>query len=124
MNFKLPKELKITNSSTGSIISISSIIAVVSSVFTYLRFDKLTAEYRIIILLSICLLIAIIDIVILYLKDREKQYQYSCLEFLIENITNNTNNLKQEAANIRKENNKIMKEIKILKATSKIKANH
>ena len=81
MNSDLPKDLKISFKSPGSIISITTIIGIIFSLFGYFHFDKLDIKYRIIICLSIFLFIAVVDIVILYVRDRELQYKFSTLRF-------------------------------------------
>lgn len=114
MKFELPKNLQISNKSVGSIISISTIIGIATSMFSYFKFENLDITYRIIILLSIFLLITIIDIIILYVRDREHQYKYSCLNFIIDNVAKNLDLLKKEFSDIKKENDDINKQIKLL----------
>ena len=87
MDYDLPKDLKISFKSTGSILSISTVTGIIFSLFSYFHFDKLDIQYRIIICLSIFLFISIIDIVILYIRDRELQYKFSTLKFE-HNLTN------------------------------------
>lgn len=104
MDFDLPKDLKISLKSTGSIISISTIIGIIFSLFSYFRFDKLDIQYRIIICLSIFLIISIIDIVILYVRDRELQYKFSTLKFA-------NNSLKTELEILKMQFNETTKKI-------------
>lgn len=82
MDINFPKDLKITHKSTGSIISISSIIGIILSFFSYFNFDKLDLPIKIIIILSIFLFISIVDIIILYIRDREIIYKISMVEFI------------------------------------------
>lgn len=120
MDFKLPSELKISKKSTGSIISISSLIGTILSIFSFFKFDNLELNLKIIIILSIFLIISCVDIVILYVRDREMQYMMSYINLIIKNINDQIIKIKDDSNDIRKTNNEIINDINVIKSNIKL----
>lgn len=120
MDFKLPSELKISKKSTGSIISVSSLIGTILSIFSFFKFDNLELNLKIIIILSIFLIISCVDIVILYVRDREMQYMMSYINLIIKNINDQIIKIKDNSNDIRKTNNEIINDINVIKSNIKL----
>lgn len=120
MDFKLPSELKISKKSTGSIISVSSLIGTILSIFSFFKFDNLELNLKIIIILSIFLIISCVDIVILYVRDREMQYMMSYINLIIKNINDQIIKIKDDSNDIRKTNNEIINDINVIKSNIKL----
>ena len=85
------KDLKIVSFSFGKILLSSMIPATSGSYLIFFKLEEISLELRIIIVLSIFLLVFFIDLMLLFIREREITYEVRYLK--------NTNNLLKEQVN-------------------------
>lgn len=90
------EDLKIVNFSFGKIVLTSLITAISGSVVTIFKLDDLSSEIKIIIVLCIFLIVFSIDLILLFVREREITYELRYLKDINSFLKKQTDKLNDE----------------------------
>ena len=96
------KNLKIVNYSFGKIILSSLTTTGIGSFITFFKFEELSIEIKVIIILSISLIIAVIDLILLFIREREITYELNYLKKVNNDLTTRLDRLDNQCTQISK----------------------
>ncbi len=95
-----PKESKILSFKNSTLFLISLLAEILNISLNLLNHSKLDIKINIIIILSITCIILFVDIIVLYLKDRENYYKNTYLTNMYYLLTDNVKDLQQSVTNL------------------------
>ncbi len=97
-----PNDLKITNFKNSTLFLISIAIEIASIIFNLISFQSLNIEIKLIIILSITCFILFIDIIFLYIKDRENYFKNTYISNMYYLLIDNIKEVQNKASNLDK----------------------
>lgn len=97
-----PTDSKVINLKNSTLFVISIVAEIVSIIGSILAFKSLDNKMIIIIILAITCLILFIDVIVLYLKDRENYFKNIYLTNMYRLLTDNIKELQDKSASLDK----------------------
>ena len=92
----MPTDSPVLNFKNSTIFIVSTITELIGSLITLNSFSEVSFEHHILIIMLITWLILFIDVIILYVKDRENHFKNVYVTNMYQNLCNQLNSVQEQ----------------------------